>query len=143
MATRFARATGDCFLLLLRDPPPDLRPDDDPRFEAPLRAAPPDDLRPDDLRAPPFRDAPPDDLRDADFRDEDLPAPDFRPLDFRLDPPPRLPADFFEAPLREELPPLFLRAPDLRDPPLRDPPRDDFLLDAMNSLLVRWWCCDE
>jgi hypothetical protein len=65
----------------------------------------------------------------------------FRPADFRLDP--RRPR--FE-PL-DDAPPRF-RAPDDRDPlllerpPLREPLRDDFFLDAMNPLLVRWWCFD-
>ncbi len=134
-ATRFARATGDCF----RAPffrAPVFRPED-PRFDAPFFEAAP--LRP---RAPDdFLDAP---LR-ADFRDDDFRAPDFRLLDLRPDDPPRLPADFRDdEPFRDDdFLPLFFRAPVLRDPPLREPPRDDFLLDAMNSLLVRWWCSDE
>ena len=126
VATRFARATGDCFRLLLRAPP-DLRPDDR-RFVALLRDAP---------RADDFRDDP---LREDDFR-----ADDFRPPDFRLllRAPPRFPADFRDdEPFRDE-PPLFFRAPDFREPPLREPPRDDFFRDAMNSLLVRWWCNEE
>jgi len=83
-------------------------------------------------------------LRADDFFLDAFRAPDFRRLDLRLDAP-RLPADFFlvEERFRDELPPLFLRAPDFREPPLREPPRDDFLRDAMNSLLMRWWCSDE
>ena len=138
VATRFARATGDCFRLLLRAPP-DLRPDDR-RFDALFFRAPP--LRPreleDDFRDAPLRD---DDFRDEDFRDEDFRPPDFRPL-LRLEPP-RLPADLRDdEPFRDE-PPLFFRAPDFREPPLREPPRDDFFRDAMNSLLVRWWWINE
>jgi hypothetical protein len=84
-ATRFARATGDCFLRARFRPPERLRADD-------FRAADPraDDLRRDDFRATDFR--PPDFLRvlrPADF----LPA-DFLPADFR--PPadrPRRPPD--------------------------------------------------
>ncbi len=130
MATRFARATGDCFLF--RAAPPDLRPDD-LRFAALFRAEPRElDFRDDALRDDDFLD---------DFRD-DFRAPDFRLLDLRLDAPPRLPADFLDDErFRDEL--LFFRAPDFREPPLREPPRDDFLLDAMNSLLVRWWYIDE
>jgi hypothetical protein len=110
-----------------------LRPDDR-RFDALFRAPPP--LRP---REDDFRDAP---LRDDDFRDDDFRPPDFRPL-FRLDPP-RLPADLRDdAPFFRDEPPLFFRAPDFREPPLREPPRDDFFRDAMNSLLVRWWCIHE
>ena len=113
-------------------PPPDLRPDDR-RFDALFRDAP---LRPRDEDD--FRDEP---LREDDFLAEDFRPPDFRPL-LRLDPP-RLPADFRDdEPFRDE-PPLFFRAPDFREPPLREPPRDDFFRDAMNSLLVRWWCNDE
>jgi len=135
VATRFARATGDCFLLLFLRAPPDLRPDDDRRFDALFREAPP--LRPRVLDD--FRD---DFLRDDDFLDDDFRAPDFRLLDLRVDARPRLPADFRDDErFRDEL--LFFRAPDFREPPLREPPRDDFLLDAMNSLLVRWWYIDE
>ena len=132
VATRFARATGDCFLLLLRLPPPDFRPDDR-RFDALFREAPP--LRPRLLAD--FRDDP---LREDDFRADDFRPPDFRPP-LRLEPP-RLPADLrADERFRDE--PLFFRAPDFREPPLREPPRDDFFRDAMNSLLVRWWCIDE
>lgn len=116
-ATRRARATGDC----LRRAPPrfrlaaDFRP---LRFDALFRF-----------------DA---DFRLADFRRDVLPADLRAPAFFRLDAP-------F---LLDE---LFLRAPDflpdlrelpLERPPLREALRDDFFLDAMNSLLVRWWCCE-
>jgi hypothetical protein len=69
VATRFARATGDCLRVRLR-----LRFRPDERRAAEPRA---DDLRRDDLRADDFRPA---DLRRVDF----LPA-DFRPA--RLDLP--------------------------------------------------------
>src|SRR5215210_4543495 len=117
-ATRFTRAPADCFRPDFLRAPPDLRPEDEPRFELLLRA-------------PPFRD----DFRDDDLRDEDFPPdlrpdlrPDFRPP-FRLD----LPAPF-------RAPAFFREPPLLERPPLREPPREDFFLDAMNSLLVRWWC---
>jgi hypothetical protein len=71
VATRFARATGDCLRVRFR-PPLRLRPDE--RFRAEPRA---DDLRRDDLR--------PD-----DFRPPDLRRADFLPVDFR---PPRRPPD--------------------------------------------------
>jgi hypothetical protein len=96
---------------------------DRPRFAPPLRAPP--DLR-DAFRA--------DDLRPDDLR------PDFR-LDFRADlrPPFRLALRApFRAPFRA---PAFFREPPLLErPPLRELLREDFFLDAMNSLLVRWWC---
>jgi len=96
VATRFTRATGDCFRRapppppLLRRPPRALAPDDDfradaPRFAVDFRA---DDLRAVDLRAVDFRAAPPradDDLRAVDFRADDLRADDFRADDFRAD----------------------------------------------------------
>jgi hypothetical protein len=109
--------------------PPDFRPEDEPRFALLLRAPP--DFRDDDLRADDFRD----DLRADDFR------PAFR-LDLRLD----FRADDLRPPFRLDLPapfraPAFFREPPLLErPPLREPPREDFFLDAMNSLLVRWWC---
>ena len=126
-ATRFTRIPADGLRAdFLRAPPPDLRPDDEPRFALLFRA-------------PPFRD---DDFRDEDFRPDDLRADDFRP-DFRPD---DLRPDDFRPPLRLDLPapfraPAFFREPPLLErPPLREPPREDFFLDAMNSLLVRWWC---
>jgi hypothetical protein len=76
VATRFARATGDCLRVRFR-PPLRLRPDE--RLRAEPRA---DDLRRDDLR--------PDDLRADDFRPPDLRRADFLPVDFR---PPRRPPD--------------------------------------------------
>jgi hypothetical protein len=101
-------------LVFLR-PPPDFRPDEErPRFELLLRA--------------------PADFRDA-FRADDF-RPAFRP-DFRADfrPPFRL---ALRAPFRA---PAFFREPPLLErPPLRELLREDFFLDAMNSLLVRWWC---
>jgi hypothetical protein len=75
VATRFARATGDCFRARLR-PRERFRADD-------FRAAEPraDDLRRDDFRA-------------ADFRPEDLPRADFLPAAFRpRDDRPRRPPD--------------------------------------------------
>ena len=77
VATRFARATGDCFRERLR-PPARLRPPE--RFRA-------DDLRPDEPRADDLRR---DDLRADDFRPPDFRRVDFLPADFR---PPRRPPD--------------------------------------------------
>ena len=100
-ATRFARATGDCFRARLR-PPARLRPAERLRPDD-FRAADPraDDLRRDDLRAadflPAFRRAPP---RPADFRPLDLRPLDLRPRDDRRRPLDRaLPRDdrFFVA----------------------------------------------
>jgi hypothetical protein len=94
----------------LRLEPPAFRADDRPRFDAPFLAL-------------PFRD----DFREADFRLPELLRADLRDADFRPDDrlraPPDFPADF-------RVPPLLFR------PPLRD----DFFLDAMNWLLVKWWC---
>ena len=140
MATRLARATGDCFRLLLRLPPV-LRPEDDPPFREALLLRPREleDFRVDVFRVDVVRVVV---FRVDVFRRDDFRAPDFRLLDLRLDAPPRLPADRPDDELLRD-PPLFFRAPDFREPPLREPPRDDFLLDAMNSLLVRWWYSDE
>jgi hypothetical protein len=100
--------------------------EDRPRFDALLREAP----------------------RALDFRDDDFLAEDFRApalrLDLRLDE--RFAADlrddFRDAPARFRAP-AFLREPPLLErPPVREPLRDDFFLDAMNSLLMRWWCDD-
>jgi hypothetical protein len=75
VATRRARATGDCFRRARFRPPERLRADDfravDPR---------PDDLRREDFRAADLR---PPDLRRALFRPADFRPLDFRPLDFR------------------------------------------------------------
>jgi hypothetical protein len=101
-------------------------------------------LRPEERRFALLLRAPPD-FREDDFRAEDFRPEDFRP-DFRLDfraedfrPPFRLDLRApFRAPFRA---PAFFREPPLLErPPLREPPREDFFLDAMNSLLVRWWC---
>jgi hypothetical protein len=76
VATRFARATGDCLRVRLRPPL---------RFRALLR------FRPDERRAEPRADdLRRDDLRADDFRPPDLRRVDFLPVDFR---PPRRPAD--------------------------------------------------
>jgi hypothetical protein len=81
VATRFARATGDCRRRVRFRPPLRFRPDE---RRAEPRA---DDFRRDDLRADDFR--PEDFLRD-DFRPLDLRRVDFLPADFR---PPRRPPD--------------------------------------------------
>lgn len=124
-ATRFTRAPADRVRPDFLRAPPDFRLEEErPRFGLLLRA--PADFRDDAFRAEDFR---------PDFR-LDFRADDFRPP-FRLD----LRAPFrapFRAPLRA---PAFFREPPLLErPPLREPPREDFFLDAMNSLLVRWWC---
>jgi hypothetical protein len=103
--------------------------------------APVDGLRADFLRAPDFRPRfalllrAPADFRDV-FRADDF-RPAFRP-DFR--------ADFFRLLFRLDLrapfraPAFFREPPRLERPALRELLREDFFLDAMNSLLVRWWC---
>lgn len=106
--------------------------DERPRFDALLREAPPREL----------------DFRDEDFRVEDFRAdfrvPALRPA-LRLDErfAADLPDDFLlDEPARFRAP-AFLRDPPLLErPPVREPLRDDFFLDAMNSLLMRWWCDD-
>jgi hypothetical protein len=118
-ATRFTRAPADCLRPDFRRAPPDFRPDEERRFALLLRAPP--DFRDDDLRADALRPDFRPDLRLA-FRD------DFRPP-FRPD----LPAPF-------RAPAFFREPPRLERPALRELLREDFFLDAMNSLLVRWWC---
>jgi hypothetical protein len=87
-----------------------------------------------------FRDAPrfDADFRPAVFRRDALPADLRAPAFFRLDDPFRLDELFLRAP---DFLPDFRELP-LERPPLREPLRDDFFLDAMNSLLVRWWCSE-